>query len=95
MGSLGSVLGPLLFISFTEYLGENLENQIVSYDKDTTLFAYISNHNDRISTLFQVFVVIHYCVMAADRDNNTATYLINIMVRYEDLLLSLSAAITL
>ena len=33
--------------------------------------------------------------MAAERDNNTATYFINMIIRYEDILWSLSAAIAL
>ena len=45
----GSVLGPLLFILFTADLGDNLENKIVSYADDTTLFARISNPSERIS----------------------------------------------
>ena len=45
----GSVLGPLLFILFTADLGDNLENKIVSYADDTTLFARISNPGERIS----------------------------------------------
>ena len=45
----GSVLGPLLFILFTADLGDNLENKIVSYADDTTLFARIGNPSERIS----------------------------------------------
>ena len=45
----GSVLGPLVFILFTADLGENLENKIVSYADDTTLFARISNPSEHIS----------------------------------------------
>ena len=43
-----SVLGPLLFILFTVDLGDNLENEIVSYADDASHFVYISNPNDRI-----------------------------------------------
>ena len=38
----GSVLGPLLFILYTADLGDNLENKIVSFADDTTLFAKIN-----------------------------------------------------
>ena len=35
----GSVLGPLLFILITEDRWNNLENKIVSYADDTTLYS--------------------------------------------------------
>ena len=44
----GSVLNPFLFISFTADLGDNHENKIASNVDDTTLFARISNANERI-----------------------------------------------
>ena len=47
----GSVLGPLLFILVTADLGDNLENEIISYADDNTLFAHISNPNERISVV--------------------------------------------
>ena len=42
-----------------------------------------------------VFVVIHYNVMAEERDNNKSSYLIIILIGYAAVLLSLPAAITL
>ena len=44
-----SVLGPFLFTLFTVDHSVNLENKIVSYADDTTLFARISNPSERIS----------------------------------------------
>ena len=43
----GSVLGPLLFILFTADMGANLENKIVSYADDTTLYAKINSPSER------------------------------------------------
>ena len=37
-----------MFILFTADLCDNHEHKIVSYADDSTLFAYISNPNDRI-----------------------------------------------
>ena len=44
----GSVLGLLLFILFTADMYNNLENKIVSYADDTTLYSEISTPPDRI-----------------------------------------------
>ena len=43
----GSVLGPLLFILFTADMWNNLENKIISYADDTTLYAEINSPSDR------------------------------------------------
>ena len=55
---------------------------------------YLCLKNYQYFYTVKVFVVIHFKVMEAERDNNTATYLIDMIIRYEDSLLSLSAAIT-
>ena len=43
----GSVLGPVLFILFTADMWNNLENKIISYADDTTLYADISFSSNR------------------------------------------------
>ena len=43
----GSVLGPLLFILFTADMWNNLENKIISYADDTTLYAEVNSPCDR------------------------------------------------
>ena len=43
----GSVLGPLFFIIFTADLGFNLENKLVSYADDTTLYSSICSPQNR------------------------------------------------
>ena len=43
----GSVLGPVLFILFTADMWNNLENKIISYADDTTLYADISFPSNR------------------------------------------------
>lgn len=44
----GSVLGPLFFIIFIADLGLNLENRLISYADDTTLFARVESPEQRI-----------------------------------------------
>ena len=44
----GSVLGPLLFVLFTADIWNHLENKIVFYADDTTLYSKISTLSDRI-----------------------------------------------
>ena len=43
----GSVPGPLFFIIFTSDMGNDLENKIISYADDTTLYAPIFSPTDR------------------------------------------------
>ena len=43
----GSVLGPLLFILFTADMWNNLENKIVAYADDTTLYSEIASPSER------------------------------------------------
>ena len=43
----GSVLGPLLFILFTSDMWSGLENKLISYADDTTLYAGIDSPMDR------------------------------------------------
>lgn len=43
----GSVLGPLFFIIFTSDLGISLENELISYADDTTLFSSIQSPSNR------------------------------------------------
>ena len=43
----GSVLGPLFFIIFTSDLGINLENHLISYADDTTLFSSVRSPCNR------------------------------------------------
>ena len=44
----GSVLGPLLFILYTADMWMNLENKLISYADDTTLYSLINSPNDRV-----------------------------------------------
>ncbi|KAK3894304.1 hypothetical protein Pcinc_001927 [Petrolisthes cinctipes] len=44
----GSVLGPLFFILFTADLGFELENKLISYADDTTLYSPIPSPGSRI-----------------------------------------------
>ena len=46
----GSVLGPLFFILYTADMWHNLENQLVAYADDATLYAPITSRFDRVST---------------------------------------------
>ena len=45
----GSVLGPILFILFTSDMFNVVQNSLIAYADDTTLFAPISSPGDRIS----------------------------------------------
>ena len=45
----GSVLGPLLFILYTADMWNDLENKIISYADDTTLYADVKSPLDRAS----------------------------------------------
>ena len=45
----GSVLGPLLFILYTADMWHNLENQLLAYADDATLYASITFPIDRVS----------------------------------------------
>ena len=45
----GSVLGPLLFILYTADMWHNLENKLIAYADDATLYASINSHIDRVS----------------------------------------------
>ena len=42
----GSVLGPLLFILYTADMWNDLENKIISYADDTTLYAEIASPSE-------------------------------------------------
>ena len=44
----GSVLGPLLFILYTADMWHNLENQLIAYADDATLYASINSPIDRV-----------------------------------------------
>ena len=43
----GSVLGPLLFILYTADLGHNLDNKLVVYADDTTLYSAVDSPRER------------------------------------------------
>ena len=43
----GSVLGPLLFILYTADMWNDLENKIISYADDITLYAEVASHSER------------------------------------------------
>ena len=45
----GSVLGPLLFILFTADMWNGLENKVVAYADDTSLYAEIKSPAERVS----------------------------------------------
>ena len=45
----GSVLGPLLFLIYTAYLGCNLENKLVQYADDSTLMCSVRSPDDRVA----------------------------------------------
>ena len=47
----GSVLGPLLFILYTADMWNDLENKIISYADDTTLYAEIASTSERTEVL--------------------------------------------
>ncbi|MEM8780580.1 MAG: reverse transcriptase family protein, partial [Cyanobacteria bacterium P01_G01_bin.49] len=44
----GSVLGPLLFILYTADMWRDIENKLVSYADDTTLYSLINSPRDRV-----------------------------------------------
>ena len=43
----GSVLGPLFFIIFTSDIGSHLENKLISYADDTTLYSSVNSPSNR------------------------------------------------
>ena len=42
----GSILGPLLFILYTADMWNDLENKLISYADDTTLYAEIASPSE-------------------------------------------------
>lgn len=45
----GSVLGPILFIIFTSDMWDSIENELISYADDTTLFREVGSSSSRAS----------------------------------------------
>ena len=45
----GSVLGLLLFILYTADMWNDLENKVISYADDTTLYAVVASPSDSIN----------------------------------------------
>ena len=50
----GSVLGPILFILFTSDMFNVVQNSLIAYADDATLFAPISSPDDRISVNYSL-----------------------------------------
>ena len=74
----GSVLGPLLFILYTADLELNLENKIISYADDTTLYAEVASpaHRTRVAeSLNRDLLRIHeWCLLWGMKLNPSKTH---------------------
>ena len=57
----GSVFGSLLFILYATDMWNDLENKIVSFEDDTTLYVEVASSSDRNSLNRDLFKIQSWC----------------------------------